>query len=60
MQNSDRSPEMSRFDNALREIMSVSKEELKRLQAEDRAQKSDKPKRGPKPKLVQEKTDLNA
>jgi hypothetical protein len=41
---------MNLFDNALREIMTVSKEDLKRLQAEDEARKADKRKRGPKPR----------
>jgi hypothetical protein len=43
------SEEMTNFETALREIVQVSKDELKRLQAEDRARKVDKPKRGPKP-----------
>jgi hypothetical protein len=43
--------EMVNFENALRQVVSVSKEDLKRLQAEDRARKADKPKRGPKPRL---------
>jgi hypothetical protein len=50
VENADRSPEMTKFDKALREVMTVSKEDLKRLQAEDRARKADKPKRG-RPKL---------
>jgi hypothetical protein len=44
--------EMNRFDNALREVMTVSKDELKRLQAEDEARKADKPRRGPKPTSI--------
>lgn len=52
VQNSERSPEMNLFDNALREIMTVSKEDLKRLQDEEKAQKADKPKRGPKPSSI--------
>lgn len=39
--------EMRRFETALREIMRVSKEDLIKLQE---ASKSDKPRRGPKPK----------
>jgi hypothetical protein len=50
VQNSERSSEMNLFDNALREIMTVSKEDLKRLQDAEKAAKADKPRRGPKPK----------
>ena len=41
---------MGRFEDALRKVMQVSKEDLKKIQAEEEAEKADKPKRGPKPK----------
>ena len=44
------SAEFENFDNAMRRVLHVSKEELeRRLEAEKLANK-DKPKRGPKPK----------
>jgi hypothetical protein len=46
----ENSAEMGRFEEALRQIMQVSKEDLKKIQAEEEAEKADKPKRGPKPK----------
>jgi hypothetical protein len=49
-EKSHRSPEMVNFEDALRQIMQVSKEDLKKIQAEEEAEKADKPKRGPKPK----------
>lgn len=45
-----KSEEQTRFDSALRHVMSVSKEELKRREAEYQAENAHKPKRGPKPK----------
>jgi hypothetical protein len=48
-EKSHRSPEMANFEDALRQIMQVSKEDLKKIQAEEEAEKADKPKRGPKP-----------
>jgi uncharacterized protein (DUF4415 family) len=44
------SPEMTRFQAALGHVMSVSKEELKRREAEYQKENEGKPKRGPKPK----------
>jgi len=43
-------PEMTRFNDALRQVMSVSKSELNRRLEADRQAKVGKPKRGPKPK----------
>jgi hypothetical protein len=43
-------PEMKNFDDALRRVLRVSKEELNRRLAEEKAASADKPKRGPKPK----------
>lgn len=48
MEKAAENSEMDRFESALRQIVSTSKEELKRLQEKDRATKSDRPKRGPK------------
>jgi hypothetical protein len=49
MANSD-SPEMARFNDALRQVMQVSKADLKRLLAEDRVTPLVPQKRGRKPK----------
>lgn len=49
MQNST-SPEMERFNNALRQILQVPKTEVNRLLAEDKAAKAGKTKPGPKPR----------
>ena len=46
----DNSEMVNFFENALRQVVSVSKEDLKRLQEAEQAQKADKPKRGPKPR----------
>jgi hypothetical protein len=46
----ERSPEMGRFNQGLREALSVSKEDLKRLLTDEKTRDADKPKRGPKPK----------
>jgi hypothetical protein len=43
-------PSMDRFNDALRQVMKVSKDELKRLLASDEAKAAVKQKRGPKPK----------
>jgi hypothetical protein len=48
--NVDRSPEMDRFNKALRGVLSVSKSELSKLLAEEKAANAGEPKRGPKPK----------
>ena len=50
VENSPQDETMGRFEDALRQIMQVSKEDLKKIQAEEEAEKADKPKRGPKPK----------
>jgi hypothetical protein len=47
------SPEMDRFNDALRQVMQVSKEDLKRLLADDKITPLVPQKRGRKPKLVQ-------
>jgi len=49
-QNVENSGQMGNFEDALRQIMQVSKEDLKKIQAEEEAEKIGKPKRGPKPK----------
>lgn len=41
---------MSRFNNALRQIVQIPKSELRRLLDEDRRSKAGKTKPGPKPK----------
>jgi hypothetical protein len=43
-----RSPEMKNFDDALRKVLRVSKDELKERLAKEEASKAGKPKRGPK------------
>jgi hypothetical protein len=48
----EESPEMARFNDALRGVMRVSKEDLKELLAKEKAANTDKPKRGPKPRSV--------
>lgn len=53
MKTSPKSPEAERFTAAMRQIMSVSKEEMKRRDAEERAVRESNPyylKRGPKPR----------
>jgi hypothetical protein len=52
VENTSKSPEMKRFDDALRRVLRVTKAELKELLAQDEASKVGKPKRGPKPKHV--------
>ena len=49
VENLDRSPEMQNFDDALRRIMRVSKEDLNKILARKKEANADKPKRGPKP-----------
>jgi hypothetical protein len=44
-----RSLEMSNFYSALRRVMRVSKEDLNKILADEKAANADKPKRGPKP-----------
>ena len=44
------SAEFTKFDETVRRVLSVSKEEMQRREAEYRASREGKPKRGPKPK----------
>jgi len=45
-------PEFARFDTTVRQVLSVSKEELRRREAQYKAERANKPKRGPKPKTL--------
>jgi hypothetical protein len=54
MENST-SPEMDRFNNALRQILQVPKPELSRLLAEEKAANAGKTKPGPKPKAFSDR-----
>jgi hypothetical protein len=47
--------ETANFKAALRQIMRVSKEDLKEILAQEKAANADKPKRGPKPSLGSDK-----
>jgi hypothetical protein len=49
VEKSAQSPEMDRFNTALKQVMRVSKEDLKEILAKEKAANSGKPKRGPKP-----------
>jgi hypothetical protein len=51
VEKSAQSPEMARFNDTLRQVMRVSKEDLKEILAKEKAANADKPKRGPKPKI---------
>lgn len=44
------SAEFKNFDATVKQVLSVSKEELQRREAEYQAERANKPKRGPKPK----------
>jgi hypothetical protein len=48
VEKSEQSIEMGRFNDALRQVIRVSKEDLNRLLADEKAAISDRPKRGPK------------
>ena len=48
--NPKQSAEYTRFDNAMRTILQVSKTDLNRMLAEEKIAKAGYPKRGPKPK----------
>lgn len=48
VENSVQSPEMDRFRDVLKGVLTVSKKELDRQLAKEKAAKADKPKRGPK------------
>ena len=50
MKTTHETPEMARFNDALRQVMSVSKDELNERIEADKQSRADKPKRGPKPK----------
>jgi len=52
VENSPQSPEMEKFNSALRQVLQASKSDLKRLLAKDAESKVGKPKRGPKPHRV--------
>ena len=43
-------PEHAKFNAALRQVLSISKEELLRREEQYQAERADKPKPGPKPK----------
>jgi hypothetical protein len=43
---------MKNFDDALRKVLRVSKDELKDRLSKENAANADKPKRGPKPKAL--------
>jgi hypothetical protein len=45
------SAEYTRFDNAMRTILQVSKTDLNQMLAEEKTANAGKPKRGPKPKI---------
>ena len=44
------SAEFKKFDDAVKQVLSVSKDELQRREAQYKAEREGKPKRGPKPK----------
>ena len=52
VENSDKRPEMNRFNAALRQVLSVSKPDLNRLLADEKASKAGKVKPGPKSKTA--------
>lgn len=41
---------MQRFESALKSVLSVSKSDMKKMLADEKAANAGKPKRGPKPK----------
>jgi hypothetical protein len=51
MENPTDSPQMDRFRNGLRQVLSVSKSDLNRMLAREKTSKAHKAKPGPKPKL---------
>jgi hypothetical protein len=51
MQKQPKTPEMERFNDALRQIMHVSKDELKGLLKNEKAIEATRQKRGPKPSV---------
>jgi hypothetical protein len=48
--NAKHSAEYQNFDNAMRRVLTVSKDELQRRLDAEKLANADKPKRGPKPK----------
>jgi hypothetical protein len=50
MKSKPNQDEQARFDNTLRQVLSVSKEELQRRETQYQAERAKLPKRGPKPK----------
>lgn len=48
--SSKHSPEYTKFDSAMRQILQVSKTDLNRMLDEEKIANAGKPKRGPKPK----------
>jgi hypothetical protein len=50
VENEISNPEMDRFRSALKNIMQVSKKDLKEILTKEKAENADKLKRGPKPK----------
>jgi hypothetical protein len=48
--NQSKSPELRRFNEALKSVLSVSKSEVNQMLEEEKAANAGKPKRGPKPK----------
>jgi hypothetical protein len=50
MKTEPRTPEFQRFDRAMRDILKVSKTDLKQMLEEEKIANAGKPKRGPKPK----------
>jgi hypothetical protein len=45
-----KSPELQRFEGALKSVLSVSKSDMQKMLDEEKQANADKPKRGPKPK----------
>ena len=50
MKSKPNAEEQARFNGALRQVLSVSKEELQRREKQYQEERANKPKRGPKPK----------
>jgi hypothetical protein len=48
--NTDTSDEYTRFQSALRQVLKVSKDDMKQMLAEEKIANQGKPKRGPKPR----------
>jgi hypothetical protein len=51
VQNENISPEMARFNAALRDVLSISKSELQQMLATEKQESADKPRRGLKTKV---------